>query len=363
MSMFRTTMRAAAIALLLGSLTGRAWADEALESTSYYDENNGVESSLTSEATGNTAAKSGGSCCSSGCKDFCGDCCCDDDCCPCWTVRAGVVVLTRGRPHNSVLVENTISGATVINASDFNFNWNVGADISARKRLASGRELEVRYFGVDGNTATLTGNTPALWDFPTTPPLIGIGAVPFESVYLSKLFSTEINLRQCSERIDGLTWLVGFRWLQVSDQFNTDFNTGSINANFSTLNNLYGAQIGADMLLWSGGGPFRVDGVVKVGAYGNSAHNGMNVTQTAGPTFNSFDNENQFSFVGEIGITAAYQVSDHVAVRGGYQLLWLEGVATSGDQIQAINVTNGDGINTGGEIFYHGAMASLDFTW
>ena len=71
----------------------------------------------------------------------------------------------------------------------------------------------------------------------------------------------------------------------------------------------------------------------------------------------------QVSFVGEIGLTGVYQWTDHIAFRGGYQVLWVEGIAVASDQLTAVDVLSASGINTDGGIFYHGALASIDFTW
>lgn len=44
-------------------------------------------------------------------------------------------------------------------------------------------------------------------------------------------------------------------------------------------------------------------------------------------------------------------------------MLWVEGIAVASDQLTAVDVLAGTGIDTTGGIFYHGALASIDFTW
>ena len=41
--------------------------------------------------------------------------------------------------------------------------------------------------------------------------------------------------------------------------------------------------------------------------------------------------DNPVAFVGEIGVTTAYQVTRHFAIRGGYQLLWISGAALAAE--------------------------------
>jgi hypothetical protein len=75
------------------------------------------------------------------------------------------------------------------------------------------------------------------------------------------------------------------------------------------------------------------------------------------------ENRGDVTFVGEIGVTGAYQWTEHLAIRGGYQLLWIQGVAVASDQIPVVDVFAQTGLNTNGNVFYHGALMSLDLTW
>jgi hypothetical protein len=69
------------------------------------------------------------------------------------------------------------------------------------------------------------------------------------------------------------------------------------------------------------------------------------------------------AFVGEIGITGAYQMTPHIALRGGYQLLWIQGVAIATEQVGATTLLTRSSIDTGGGEFFHRALAGLEFTW
>jgi hypothetical protein len=352
--------------------------DGTYQDASYYNGNAGtsvVADASANANTTNTTGATGGCGCANSCDCGCADCCkgtCFDDCCskycgccqPLWTVKAGIVYLDRTNPRPAVLVEDTVTGDPLALAQNYNFNWNAGVDVSAIRTLGGGpNALEVRYFGIDGWQATQDFTTSPIWNFPTDPPLFGLGVANIHSVYTSRLYSTEVNLRHRSS--DRLAWLLGFRWVQVHENldFNADFGGNQAVISDNVDNNLYGGQIGIDWRVYDRGGPFRIDSIFKAGVFGNSADNTFGVTQAIGPAFGAGQSKGQVAFVGEIGLTGVYQWTDHIAIRGGYQVLWVEGIAVASDQLTAIDVLAANGIDTTGGIFYHGALASIDFTW
>lgn len=59
------------------------------------------------------------------------------------------------------------------------------------------------------------------------------------------------------------------------------------------------------------------------------------------------------------------QLTDTWALRGGYNLIWIEGVALGGNQLDFTNTTDsGRGIGTSGSgLFLHGANVGLEAHW
>lgn len=123
---------------------------------------------------------------------------------------------------------------------------------------------------------------------------------------------------------------------------------------------MYGFQTGAESSLFRWG-QLEIDGDLKGGVYGNyirgsldghGTHFDVDGVATASHT----------SFVGEIGLTANYRVSRHLSVYGGYQVMWLEGVALAGDYAIAMVNQDTDG-DAFGSAFYHGAQAGLQCRW
>jgi hypothetical protein len=63
----------------------------------------------------------------------------------------------------------------------------------------------------------------------------------------------------------------------------------------------------------------------------------------------------QVLFLGEIGITGRYRISQRWSATVGYQLLWINQVALATEQ------PLGSGIDASGESFCHGAAVGLQY--
>ncbi len=112
-------------------------------------------------------------------------------------------------------------------------------------------------------------------------------------------------------------------------------------------------------------GRFQFESAVKVGIYGNTARNAFRVSVLELPTTSVGRNASNTAFVGDWNFSAVWQLTDHLALRGGYQLLWLSGLALSSEQypvtfpnpIPQLNVI------TTGDLFLQGALVSLQANW
>ncbi len=291
--------------------------------------------------------------------------CCQHCCGPLWVVNAGSVFLQRGTPHSTPLVYSiNTHGPVLVDANVFRFNYAAGADISAIRRVDGFDRfdaIDFRYFGLQSTQANTSINPSGLWALPTAP-LIGGGLTPgpLELGYHAQLYSAEFNLRR-STRGGRLTWLAGTRWIQLNEQLNFTGNFFGISSNttsFNTQNNLYGGQVGAAYNLWDGGGPLSIVGTGKAGIYGNASGG-----QSDNNFVSSSDHVTRLAFVGDLSASAVYQLGEHIAIRGGWQLLWIQGVATATNQVAATNYHTSSGMNTAGTAFYQGAMGSVTFSW
>ncbi|MSQ97595.1 MAG: hypothetical protein EXR98_24000 [Gemmataceae bacterium] len=70
----------------------------------------------------------------------------------------------------------------------------------------------------------------------------------------------------------------------------------------------------------------------------------------------------QTAFIGGVNVGASYCLGKHLSVRGGYQTLWIEGVALIPDQLECLGGPNSS-IGTSGGLFLHGFFAGLELKW
>lgn len=275
--------------------------------------------------------------------------------CPCWTARAGVVYLRRS--SNTAIP--IIAGAPPINSRDVGFDYETGPMFTLIRHgiFQSCWDFEATYFGIDSYTGTRTSaNATTLF----TTPNINFGPTPVRTRYDSEFDSAEFNLRR--QWNNWVTLLGGFRWINMNETLNTDIG-GAANHRIDVDNQLYGFQLGADTFLWSRG-RFSLEAYGKAGVYGN---NSDARTTTAGiggavPTFAA--SQNRAAFVGDLGLTGVYDINNRWSLRGGYQMLWLDGVALAPDQLDNMNVTTGAAtVDVGSTAFYHGVNLAAEFRY
>jgi len=280
---------------------------------------------------------------------------------PRWTFWVGAVLLQRSKPISQALLVD-LNRDPLFNANQFNFSVQAGPDINA---IYHGNEfdLDFRYFHV--NQASAEGSyvplTDAILNLHT--PLF-LSETPTEFNYRTSLQSVEANFRQnYSPRF---TLLAGFRYLSLRDDLGAKFDAIGIppvDVHMIGINRLYGAQVGADMILVDGG-RWQIQSAAKAGLYGNGAQSlgRYSVEQNADISYSV--SRSLLSFVGDINFTGVYAISEHWAVRGGYQLLWLSGVALGSDQYSTNSVVYAaDASVADGDVFYHGALVSLQASW
>lgn len=301
------------------------------------------------------------------CSEFFQDCCG-----PLWTVYADAIFLHRSTPRNAALITDSFApgGNELLNAADFKFDTEAGFRLGLVRHnvLDTGWDLEAIYFGIDGWRAT-TGvvNSPAGAVAQFVSPLGNTAyASDVWASYRSELHNVEVNGRK--QVRDWLSILGGFRYLELNENglsLFQDIGPGLNLVNVSTgaTNHLMGFQLGADSRILSRG-RLELDCVLKAGIYNNKAKNRAFISQSASPTtFASTASDNHTAFVGEIGLTGLYQLDRGWAIRGGYQLLWIEGVALASDQIAVSDPGVGTAtVDTSGSPFYHGAFVGLEFT-
>jgi hypothetical protein len=370
-----TLLRGAAALFLSMGMTGGAWAglvmDAALDSA-VWDESAApaaiddvaLVNPLSTDAIQLASATEPGKCATDlgcgeclGCADGvdCGDLC---GCGPTWYASAGVIFMKRDRPEAGAVVAANPAGTPFSSASDFSFDWEPGVDVALARRFSGGTILEGRYFGVD-STDTNTFVTPGNF---IGAGFTGPGGTNFNGKYLTMLDSTEINLRRAVN--DRLSLLGGFRWVELKDEMFYKLNGNVATGDYEYNNRLYGGQLGASLTLTRPTRRLIANVETKAGVYGNVADGGIFEYQGNNFIGSFVDSDTTTAFVGEIDLTLGYRLTQHIVLRSGYQLLWLDNVALAGDAASRslLNPSLLRDIDYD-SLFYQGATTGIDVVW
>jgi hypothetical protein len=271
------------------------------------------------------------------------------------------------------------------------YDWGTSGVVRAPQRTVT---------AIDGDLAFVTGNlfTP----FPTN--TAGFGRADLISQQYSSTFQNfEFNYRVrrslSQDRLiaspDG-TWereitpqgipsfLMGFRYIEIKEQYHLQstsdilaifipfsFPIGSAvaqgNYDISTVNRLFGFQIGGDWVHeharfnWGGRGKF--------GLFGNAASQTTNITTTqdiapafVDPSRSYTKARGAFAFVGEFGLTTSWHVTPHLSLRAAYDFMWVANIAVAPEQLD-YKIGGPNIINTGGFRFLQGPSVGGVISW
>jgi hypothetical protein len=256
-----------------------------------------------------------------------------------YVTAADAVFLFRDDP------DLTAFGATF--AADFTSVNGIDMGVAPRLQIIGPVDnvwdIEGNYFGVD------SWHVAADYDLPGG----DTGTLDFNS----QIHSSELNFRHNTR--DWLKLLWGFRYVEFAEDL--DFTAPSVGLpalwHFDTRNFFYGGQIGADVGMLRLFNRLEIAGVIKAGIYDNRVISRQEVITvnlfSADDTF--LDKFDRAAFIGEGALGATLRFNDHSALRGGYQMMWLEDVST------AINSFTEPRSHQG--LLLHGAYAGLELRW
>jgi len=277
-----------------------------------------------------------------------------------------VLVLDTGLPRGN---------DALLTTGGLDFGFKPGVRTTFGFRLTPRRAVEVSYLGgFDwGESATVTGNDdlaipgdlgPASNDF--------FNADVMRIDYSAEMNGVEINWVKCRRRLlfgtDYETQcLVGFRHLGWHERFNlrsTDFDEGTSDYAIHANNDLFGAQVGARVRH-----PGRLGWLVsgKVGVFGNGAEQTESVTDFPPPFYlrsPRTSHARNAALVVDLGFSLRGKINRVWSVQGGYNLLWIEGLALGRDQLDfTLTPVSGTELRNGGGVFLHGASVCLAARW
>ena len=280
-----------------------------------------------------------------------------------WTASADALTLTRHKPDYRALVGDFPTGAVLASASDLHFNTAPGYDIDVTLHHAARTawDLEGVFSNVDSSSAGV-GPVPVGTG---TPLLLFANAIAPSGTSISVADRTLLRSAEFNARRDVgefFSVLAGFRYLEFDDNLavNTFGGAATAQATVTANNFLAGGQIGGDAH-FAIGDRWQFSGVVKAGAYCDRASNSSNVV-VAGVPFASAAATTNGAFVGQIEATAAYQINHAWSIRGGYQWMWLDGVAVAGNQMAVSNPAfNTATVDHAATPYFHGAFLGIEF--
>ena len=312
----------------------------------------------------------------------CGTCC---NLCPCVYAEVDGLLMWRNRGFaNQPIVIDNATSQTVLSTSDL----STGAAGGMRALIGfqvCGMPVEFNYFGLfdqfaSASVASATPNAFTLPDGLGRASDVFVGANRIDVRYDSKIHNAEINFPCCNcccncscdgdTRCRSWEWMVGFRYLSLRetlDVFGTRIVSGAPETgdyNIQTHNDLYGAQFGARFRRCLGRLSWEATG--KAGIYGNDAGQAQFVQDYPNfalrPAIGA--GEGRVAFLGELNLTAIYQLNDTWGLRAGYNLIFIDGLALAPDQLDfTFTSTSGSVVNSGRNLVLQGVNVGLEARW
>jgi len=277
------------------------------------------------------------------------------------SVEIGALFLTRGRAggESTSKVFSQGDNRLLFNSADLSLDTSSGLDIAFLMPLGESLGLETRYFGITNWRASQTVADPLAVGVRFEGFGASLAADAERIDYASRLYSIELNVLPMVT--EGVPVVLGFRSLQLHERFELwqlDPLTSGLTAR--TNNHLYGFQAGAEPYISGAGGALRVDGLIKAGIYGNHALQGVS-SSVLGTSVDA--RRNAAAFVGEVGLVVVYRLNRFLALRGGYELLWLSNVALAPEQTRSTDLAAPSARVDMGSALMHGALASAEFVF
>lgn len=284
---------------------------------------------------------------------------------PAWA-SVDLLWLNRSNPDNYILATDDFDDV-VLRTDDFSFDFQPGL------RLTYGQEIcctpvEFTYFGLHDWNSSIYADGQGDLDVPFAPLAFGAfqDADYIEADYSSQLHSFEVNFLQadcCCCR--SASWLAGLRLINVDERFRMwtedqqDPDGGYLS--IKTDNILLGLQAGGTIDRQYNCWCFGATG--KAGAYLNFADGNLYVYDRDGllPPLEESDTDNStdVAFVAELDIGVSRHLACGVAVRAGYQVTWISGLALATEQISS-DVTR-VALDTDGDVLYNGGYVGLEW--
>ncbi len=299
----------------------------------------------------------------------------------CWIGRADALLLFRDAPPNRPLVEQGTGALPVLNANTMNSPLAAGPRVSLfRFNRCNDTGIEVTYLRA-ANWRSMRPLAAQPGGYLLSAPGMYGNTINFDAGS-ANLGAAVQSLEWNRHWLKGqnLRFLAGFRWVEWKESYSLATSYGDqapVQDFFNTncINSLYGGQIGLDALLLTTSW-FRIDSVIKGGAYYNNAvQTSLYQSNATGPLVSESIRVNESplncSFVGELGVTGVVPITNRVDLRVGYFGMWLSGIAQPTQQLSGQVLTQPNGgrepasgtINANGTTLVQGVSLGLEGRW
>lgn len=285
--------------------------------------------------------------------------------------QVDALMLWQGAIGSRSLYYDTTNGdKTVLDVNQAQTPVTVGSRYALFANLDCTYAIEGNYFNVTGfNGEQSTPYSDASYAMNN---LAGLNYKDIEWARITtsgQIQSAELNWRRRTGT--PVTWLAGFRWVEWNqtfkayDLYSSDGSTGRDVVRNQTGNDLYGGQVGADVMLWNRWKEVTINGIGKAGVYYNDAYSRTQTpTEKGSPKYAAV--ADQTAFFGEVGANANVKLTCWLSWRLGYSVFWLSGVATPADQLSLAGQggpKDSTTINTNGSVLLHGVTTGLEARW
>jgi hypothetical protein len=323
-------------------------------------------------------------------------------CAPHWfDIHAEAVFLRRDDDAQfRELVRLGPLGDAVITTSDLAFDTlDPSLRITGTWQTGPGSNLEFTYFGLNDYSEKVEARSSADLLYAVFDNFsLDANGVPVAANEIEQFHQAEYQRVKLDSDFDSLelnyrrrwmgptclvqgSWLIGVRYFDLQDRLtfysfaDRDVNLppgedsgGDALYDLRTRNYMTGAQLGGDMwLCLTPGLRLGIDG--KAGLFGNNVK-----VNTALDGHDPYDNfvafiapealgNDKVTFIGEMSLLLTYQINHNFTFRGGYQMMWLEGVATALDNFNPDITQRIPMMADGGSLFYNGFTVGAEWMW
>ena len=273
-----------------------------------------------------------------------------------WAFEVDGLLLWQGNTASRPLLVDG-AGQTVLDVTQAGTVTSAGPRYRIQFDVDACHAVEGIFFKAEDfrGEATVASGTPI--GLPVTTPL-----APATLLTEARFQSAELNWR----RYNGgrISWLLGFRWVEWAQQMQLSGDTqgGVRGVSSLTGNDLYGSQIGADLLLWNSGPRFRVNGIGKAGIFGNRAYQRTSGIPSGGP---AAADGSQVSFFGETSLVADVGITRWLTWRSGYVVFWGSGLALPAENLTLVDFgpPTSARMDITESLLVHGVTTGLEARW